>query len=120
MFVRQYWSLTLTAPAAADVPVPTGRSFWITGVQALDFTVNKIVLELTCAISTADLPSDKDGATKTDVLHAVIAVLFPRVQSSAELQLAFSGREVVSLTATGGPVTVTGFWCYDEAFDDDN
>jgi hypothetical protein len=106
---QRSWSVHLQDGVVAEVPVPNGHVFDIRGIQAVDLTANKIVVEvLSIAIRVDKRNNDEDAPI--DVTRAVAAVLFPRVQPIAELSLTFSELNLVSLRATGGPVTVTGTW----------
>jgi hypothetical protein len=110
MFDRRPWSLRLEDGVEAEVPVPNGHLFDIAGIHAVDLTAAKISVEVISLTVRIDKLGDNDDIAPLDILHAVIAVLFPKEQPIAKVSVAFSALNVVSLKATGGAVTVTGTW----------
>jgi hypothetical protein len=102
----------------AEIPVPNGHSFAITGLHAVGESAEKIIIEAVCLVIRPDRVGEDDDTAPTDVKWAVIAVFFPKVQPFVELRLAFSILNLVSVRATGGPVMITGLWHADQSLQD--
>lgn len=110
-FEVRNWTLELEPDEPAYLPVPDGCECVIQGIYATDTSPQKIVLDAKIHIIHVERIDDETDIAPTEIVSTVLATIFPSINPSAQVKIAFSPFNKVAVCATGGKLTLNG--CYD-------